>query len=862
MRAPLPYGLFVTGGQATANGLAQADALAREVTNMRLTGGLVAHRMRRSLDDGGTVVADYSGGSFRVHIDKSDQDSKRQEGDEPILSLEVPMLISGVITRALLRDGEGVEMRVSMGSRRRIASYTTDAKAMPPERLELQRFRIEYHDMVQEFRPKNPTVLMHTQYVQQRPGWYSGAMAEVVQIVGGYGRQDFDALPNSAVEQARYRLPPQVRAKIAQKLGKKMAPGYIGAPPKHGKFLFDYKHQRTHGVMFGADKTPWLLQVDARGIWVMPLPLVPATTTAEFREHVEDAGDEELIAILDRFGGMPSGESFPRVTSEFEAWRRAGVIVKLGDAGDFYKNIAYTIACGWSFNSTGSEGFNTCYKYNSDGVAQGLAFKLKASISKLDDHGLLPPPPPVPGVERARAAQYLERLTGALDQSQEHKAILYKLRRADEGQILDRARRARFIAAEEVAHWSALEMQPLAAGSANITKVAEGALYHPAKFEFQPQIKFPDPNMGACLSFDFGPTEPVPTDKRPRCDTIMFGYYVEDELRVVKYFYDPRPFDIESVDDFEPCMTVGAWTKQEFRGGATLAGHFYASEWDARDELSNELKTTNIVGKDLGYDKKPRFAFDAPFWRPGTIWRNRYLSHQTTTTTGTSRQIDLAVCVPYLMRNAALFAERSRETQVKTDAMELLFVRDPYSYRYWTYDFVMHWAGGLEVMRGVPYPKNGSPVWVEIENYNPAPCSDFADNGPWIPGLPADYTWLVHPEANVWHLSGGGGAPSLQQYARATQPEPVERGALSLSMRPDFTQVHAQIPDTLYFLSSPTEFGSLFYRDAVKVWFGRANYTNISELDGNGQDSPRRRWGFTRFADHKSAHHFIGVIHE
>ena len=859
MRAPLPYGLFVIGGQATGDDLAHADALAREVTNMRTAGALVAHRMRRPLPDGGEVEAVYAGGTFRVYISKDDTpDEKREESE---VSLDVPLLFSGVVTRALVRSGEGVEMRITMGSRRRIAGYG-GSDAYPPERVELQRFRIGYHTMVQEFEPKDPGIFAHTQYVQQRPGWYSGAMAEVMQIVGGYGRQDFDKLPRTPVEQARYRLPEEVRRKIAERLQGRMAPGYTGAPPKDGKFQFDYKHHNTHGVLFGADKTPWLLQVDRRGVWAMPLPLAPATTTPEFRTHIEAVGDEEVEVVLDRFGGMPSGEGFPREAEAFEAWRRAGVIVKLGSTSEFYRHIAYTIACGWSFNSAGTEGFNTCYSYDDKGIARGLAFKMRASIGALPERGYLPPTPPVKGVERERGQVYLAQLLGALSYTPQHNAIRYKLRRADEGQIMDRARRQKFVVEEEVAHWDALEMTPIASGSANVVKVGDGALYHPAKFKFQPQIKFPDPAQGACMSFDFTPAEPVAKDERPRCDTTMFGYYVGDELRVIKYFYDPRQFDIDSVDDFDACMTVGAWTKQEFRGGATLAGHFYSSDWDEREELPNELKTTNIVGKDLGYDHTPWFEFDAPFWKPGTMWRNRYLSHHTMTSTGTQRSIDLAVCVPYLTRNAALFAERRRETEVTTESLERLSVRDPYSYRYWTYDFVMHWAGGLEVMRGVPYPVNGSPVWVEIENYDPGPCSDFADNGPWIPGLPADYTWLVHPQANVWHLSGGGGAPPLQGYSMITQPEPKERGALSLSMRADFTQVHRHIPDTLYFLSSPTEFGNLFYRDAVRVAFGRAEYTNVSEQDGDGPDAPRRRWGFTRLADHKSAHHFIGVIHE
>ena len=64
----------------------------------------------------------------------------------------------------------------------------------------------------------------------------------------------------------------------------------------------------------------------------MPLPLVPATTTEAFREYIEEVADEEILKILDRFGGMPSGESFP-VGQDFQAWRRAGVVIKVCDTG-------------------------------------------------------------------------------------------------------------------------------------------------------------------------------------------------------------------------------------------------------------------------------------------------------------------------------------------------------------------------------------------------------------------------------------------------------------------------------------------------------------------------------------------------
>jgi len=214
-----------------------------------------------------------------------------------------------------------------------LSGYSTKPADLPPQEVALQRFRIGYSQMVEEFIPKFATNLAHTQYAQQRPTWYSGAMAEVMQIVGGYGRQDFDRLPKTFPERARMNLPEAARAKIKVALSGVRLPGYTGLPPANGQFQYDYKFFNTNGVSFDAAGKPWLLSVRSNGVWAMPLPIVPATTTQAFREYVEKVGDEEILAILDRFGGMPSGEGFP--TRYLQAWRRAGVVVKVCDVGDF-----------------------------------------------------------------------------------------------------------------------------------------------------------------------------------------------------------------------------------------------------------------------------------------------------------------------------------------------------------------------------------------------------------------------------------------------------------------------------------------------------------------------------------------------
>lgn len=863
MHQPRPHGTFGTDGDEDAAAL---ELLARRLTNVKDLSGLGSLRMSRTLPSGAMAIAQDMGGVFKVIVQPRLPQPPEQVRTDGLATTYIPALFSGVIKKAAVRAGEGVEIELTEQAMRRLKGGDPDAKDVP-SRVKLQRFRVGYNVRCDEFNPKSPGELLYTQYAAQRPTWYSGAMAEVMQIVGGYGIQDFEELPKDSLERARMELPEKHRSAVALELGNKRLPGYTGVPDKKGEFQYDYKYNDTNGVGFDTDKKPWLLRVNTRGVFAMPLPMVPASTTEAFRLYVEEVADSELLWILDRFGGMPSGEGMPIRQKDFEAWRRAGVIIKVCDVGDFYQHLMYSSACGWSFNERGTEGFNTCYDYDEgEGVGYGLAYKLSLRLAPAADDGRLPSGFDLPDPSEARVMDaYLSslyRLLGA--GGVRERAIKYKLFRSLP-QVLARMDKVRDVSYDpdaEVDYWDNLEAEPIATHSGSVNRVGRGWLYHGAKFMYQPQIKFPEPFMDGCISHDFLPLiNGRGKAKYPRCDTIMFGYYVGDQLKVAKYFRDDRTFKRDVEDDYDECMIVGSWTQTVTHAPSGLLGHFYTSDFDERGEGAESKTVTKTVGTDLGYDTEPHFAFDEPFWRPGTLWRNRYFSHhdKSEQTDGYSKSI--ALCIPYLCRNALLHAQtESTSGGLKTESVSLYSITDPYTYRYWTYDFVMHWAGSLPVMNGKPYPKDGSPVWVEMENYAPSACSDFADNGPWIAGLPADFTWLIHPKAGTWLLSGGGGAPNVKPYVKTDQEEGKEERDLQTSITPQTWRVH-KVPDITYFLGSPGEFGDVFYRDATRVVAGDATYANVMEDD---PDAPkqRKRLGFTRIADHKSAHHFIGVINE
>lgn len=856
MHQPRPRGLHVVGGALTDEDSASVELLARRLTNLKTLSGVSSLRMVRSLPDGGYVIAQDMGGVFRTITHKPVPDEP--ESFDGVARDQIPMLFSGVVTEAVLRGNAGLGMKLTEQARRRLSNYGEDS--MPAKDVRLQRFRVRYHTMVDELAPDTPSPLFYTQYAAQRPTWYSGAMAEVMQIVGGYGRQEFDKLPDDPVERARMSIPEAHMRKIRQQIGNVRLPGYTGMPPRSGQFQYDYKFHNTNGVAFDSANRPWLIRVSPAGVFAMPLPLIPATTTEAFREYIAEVADQELIEIVDRFGGMPSGESFPILPSAFEAWRRAGVIIKVCDTADFYDHIMYSSACGWSFNSRGTEGYNTCYDYYDDeGLGYGLTYKLQLQLGAADLDGKLPQSFDLEDPSKARELDaYLAGVYRQLSDKPEHLAIKYKLRRVEVGQILARAGSE---GPGEVEYWDRLELDPIASHSGSVTEVGRGYLYHGAIFELQPQIKYPEPFMGGCVSHDFLPLiNGRFKDSYPNCDTIMFCYYEGDSLKVVKYFREGRGYQREVESDFEECMTVGSWTQTITTGQSTPTGHFYTTDIDERKVLAPIMETTRIVGRDLGYDHTPHFAFDALYWRPGTMWRNRYFSRQTNVDRTEGHSLTIGVCIPYLHRNTLLHALREGITgRSSSERLALHSVRDPTSYRYWTYDSVMHWAGSLPVMSGMPYPKDGSPVWVEMMEYNPGGCSDFADQGDWVGSLPADYTWLVHPVANEWKLSGGGGAPPLQSYLTSATEDASQSGRLVMTINEQVETVHSNVPDSWYFRGSPDLLLGVFYRDACEITFGESQYANVSETINGDM---RKHWGYTGLATHRAAHHFIGVINE
>lgn len=848
MHQPRPFGLHVENGELTKDDLSFIQHQAQRLTNLKDLSGVDALKMVYDLPNGGFVILQDAGGVFRAIVDKQAETRVFDSAND----FSIPMLFSGVITKLPSDEDSPTKIKITEQCRRRIANYDDTQK--PAKELSLKRFTVgDYNHSTGRF---------VSRYKKVYPSMYSGAMAEVIQIIGGYGRQDIDAeyAKKQPIEAASMRLPVDVLQKIEEEIKGISHPMYSGGINPNGDVLYGYQFNRTDVVVFSEDNTPWLVRIGAKGVMAMILPRILATMTNEFRRYIEEKGDEEILAILDRFGGMPSGESFPD-SKYIDYWIRAGHIIKVCDSSDFYQHIAYASTLGWAVNTTGSEGYNTCYDYEDDtGVCIGYSYKLKLVFKNIKNS----PFAELPNEEdREKVKKYLAWLTPLLtiNQTEKEKAIMAKLDRVDLREILSRALSATNYT-DELDYWDKKELEPIAPHTGNITRVAKGYLYHNAKPKFQPQIKFPEPLLGGCVSFDFSPNiDGSFNGKKPNCDTTMFAYYVDDTLQVVKYFVDWRNYVKEIESDYEQYMYVGNWKSVTRIGNTGIQGYFYTSDIDDREEVSPTETTTMIVGEDKGYDTKPFFYFLAFFAMTGEMYRKRYFTRLTKTVTVRDKQVSTAICVPLYARNVAIHAKKKTiPVRSESESLKLYSVQDPHTYRFWTYHFVFAWHSmSIPNPKGNPYPVNGNPVWVEEMEYNPSEANAWADNGDWVGGLPADYGWLIHPDANTWQHSGGGGSPNVKEYSKSAKTINDVSGELKISGFDAVNVVHKNIPDNWYFSVSPDDNGNLFSREVIKICFGSKRYLNIDERNLYGE---RTHFGYTALADHKSAHAFFGVINE
>lgn len=856
MTGPIPYGLHVISGELTEQDTNRIVSVIHRFLSFKDAAQLENLKQVHDLPDGGYFIVQHVAGIFRVIADKQEPE-KFKFAHDGLVKVFIPMFFSGVVEKSTVRDGEKVRIKITEQCRRRLG---LQLERNIPKDLDLERFTIKINSRFPEFEPKTEGLIKPTQYQAHNPGWYSGSMAKLHQFIGGYGRQDFEQLPDNDIERIQLRLPEHLYTLFQEKYQDVRLPGYLGLPDKSGQFQYDYKASKTHAVAFDNENKPWLIQVTDK-VYAMPLPVIPVTADPLFHQYVnEELGDSELMEILETFKAFPSGEGFPE-GEEFRQWLRAGVIIEICDTADFHAHAAMFTACGWSFNSSGNIGYNTAWRYDEKGIKECGTFRMQLDLQGTNKHygtDKVDSSEQLSNQQRADLGRYLSKLFSSLSgESSLSRSIRYKIRHIPQSEILARSSNVNDDMSSEISYWDNYVCEPIAQHKGKVIKLYNGKLYNPERPVLQPQIKFPDYMMGFCATFDFSPVEPgVSAD----CDTIMYAYFDDDTLKVVKYYYVRGDFTKQVDTDYEQCMTVGSWYRIETTGRSSISGNFYLTDIDDRDEISPTVTHTTIKGEDKGYDTKPYFSYLHFGAMQGDLWRNRYFTHLTKSETIRDKRIEIGILVPMFNRNCVLHANRvTGGNKTNAESLELKYVQDPWSYKYWTYDAVFAWNTPLPKQTGKPYPVNGNPVWVEMQSYAPLTCSDFADQGPWITNMPADYTWLIHPESNEWKYSGGGGPPKVRQYSTNVTTPIETTGNLKWVVNDLIITILTKPPQNHYFLPSPDQYGLTMQRAGSKVFLGQVTYANINETNDAGA---WKYTGYSNLANHNRVNHFIGVINE
>lgn len=855
MHDPRPYGLFSRGAELTADDISFIDQCCRKVSNFKQLSNLESIKYTRDLPNGGFVIVQDAGGVFRALAYKPVEIEESQVGTG-VVQFTMPMLFSGAIDQAVARNGNGLEIHLTSMCAQRLGGYTGTPVAATQV---LQRFRCPYSEenkaiLIPDYAQSlNPANALYTQYHALVSTWFSGAMAEAVQIVGGFGRQKLDELPDDPVERAVFTIPPKYMERIKAEIGENVRlPGYVGLPDEEGKIPFSFTFHKTDIISFDNQNNPWLVRVQPSGVWAMPLPIIPMSTTEAFREYIVEVGDTELEMILDRFGGIPSGEGFPLSESDFVRWWSAGVIIKVCDTSDFYSHSAYSTVCGWSTNLNGTNLINTCYDYK-DKYCFGFTYQINLQLSAAQDRGWVkgrafnddPPSDP------QKVAQYLSELFNEIsEEGHKSASIRYKLRRVPMSEIESRASRS---GASDVEYWDNYRCEPIASHTGRVSCTNQGFLYSGMCF------KLPEPFFWGCVHMDFTPQEYK--NSYPKIDTIIFAYYIGDDLKVVKNFLDERKVIKETEGNFEDeaNMVVGSWEQTEYHGLTGLAGNYYSTDFDNRQEIAPTEVYSTLLGKDLGYGK-PLAIYHFYFWTDGVLARYRYFTHQKLQHTKYGKQARECFVVPFLCRNAVMYAhEESANSERIKESLKRYSARDPNDYEMWTYDFSWHWSDGGLTKTGKPFPQNSNPVWAEVHRYqnNGSAISDFADEGDWIGPMPADITQYVNPPSGgITLIEYGGDPPIVDEWEEDRVIEPEKKYMLKVSIKDVPITIHTQKHNDRYYSASPDTYGNVLYEDACKVMFGSVNYANISE------GLKRHRYGYSRLANNEHAHTFIGVINE
>lgn len=562
----------------------EAKALLYEVQTFIKRAEVSTFSMSRRVDEDSFIYALSTNGVNILHISVSPEYPGEVSETPPTLEpTEFPDFYSGFVYGGTLGDGpptrDGTRPGVCQVFSPTPACQQQFSAELSMGRQSVTRLAVKpWPAFSQEL--ENPSLdPPYTQYAKLRSSMYSGSMKKVAQLAMGLGR----------IKKSKLRDPSKYEPDDR----------YIKDVGERGvQIRYDWRFSRTHGITFGSDGTPWLVEISiSRGVLAMPLPIFPKSDTAGFRERAENRGDRAMTRALDELGFLPTGEAFPNTALLLEERIASGDVLRLLSATDlreFYKCSSYSSSMGWCFTESGHEAHNTGYYFDEIGFQRSVWYQINLFFGPIvENRGF---------------------------------------------------------------------NEPVASGSAVLRRISEGFIWCPRTVNpvhhFVP-IKFYEPLLPGLLSHDGTCMIEAAGLPAPKVDTVMFVCFIDGDLKTIRYYRNPKQDNYNNVDDPRypgECLLAGSWTITTVSGSRSFPPMMYTNDFDDRRVVNESKHVVNINSEDLGYDP-PKFSDFLTAPDCCYIWRERVFRRTTTTEASGGENPQSCIAIPNYSREAYYYAE-------------------------------------------------------------------------------------------------------------------------------------------------------------------------------------------------------------
>lgn len=669
---------------------------------------------------------------------------------ENLVTPIVPDFISGVTIGTLIKPDKQGAMAYEhyYPTPNSVLQHPNEVKKPAWKKQRSTRLALEVDSSFPELETNPRSLYRMGQTALLHATMYSGQMKHLVQVLLGFGRPDVESIYAPLVQSVREedRPPATTFEREAARQGLKVQ--------------YDYRYARTHGLITGADGALWLVEVSiTRGVAALPLPLNPYTRAVDhdwpFRDALRDRRDTEGVAVLDMFGGFPTGEPFP-FWDAFDAYKRAGRVVQLASVealnhviGDY---TPFSQAMGWAFADNGKVADNTAWRWGDDGVQRCGHFRVQFNIGAM---GAITPVDGANDLKRELDAlrnyagpdvALKGRIASCLDAAQWKVDRLSTLQYGLISQTLaNSGLAAAFIELDE------LVLAPLATGAAAVLRLSEGKLWWNA-LASQPQLKFPEYSLGMLISHDMRPSEHT---EAPHCDTIVHVFYKGNQLEWCKFFNDPRQFAYVTWSDYVGAsamdvehLPVGHLERRKYHGDGHITSGFYTNRYDNRELLAQSVIEEIFERTDGGYYEVLSEGYgvgDRSTGVPGLmpldppvgfdpesggydqyVWRNKKFAWHAYSSEKSRPTVKTAIAVPVYYREAYYYAHwRQTGEDLKIHQFHWHKMVDPY---FGVAGRLTPEAGPEEVFvkrGGLATANEGNEWWETYKSY--------AGGGAWVP---------------------------------------------------------------------------------------------------------------------------------